>query len=463
MKLMTMQTRVFVVYMNTALVSRLFALADQNGMMSKGYAWIITAGLSNSLNVLDSDVVDSMDGVLGVRAAEKILPPTNPSFVKPNTSKSRTDLVVGYWTPEKGISQNIGSNYKNGLKQIIWPGDSTTTPTGWAIPSLKIGVPVKLGFPEFVEQRKNGNKTTYTGFSIDVFSTVSETLNKDLGFKVLHNFIGFEDETGLMDGSYDDLLLQIKNKGNWWSETALDKLEPTFDNLERLRTKDHFIGFQRGCFVGNLLEKQFNFSRSQLKSYGTIQEYHEALSNGSKNRGVTAIFDEIPYVRVFLKAYDSQYTTAGLIYRTVGFGFAFLKESPLFSYFSKVILLVREIETKMDEIEKRYFGEKVTSATLAPTIYTESSSLRAYNFGGLFIIAGMATLLAITVSERFIWQRPVALVRQYLTSNHPANGIELAAQPTAETDAGDHSSEVHQASGNSGRISVHIKEDIAVE
>ena len=120
--------------------------------------------------------------------------------------------VVGYWTPEKGISQNIGSNYKNGLKQIIWPGDSTTTPTGWAIPSLKIGVPVKLGFPKFVEQRKNGNKTTYTGFSIDVFSTVSETLDKDLGFKVLHNFIGFEDETGLMDGSYDDLLLQIKNK-----------------------------------------------------------------------------------------------------------------------------------------------------------------------------------------------------------------------------------------------------------
>ncbi|KAK9210492.1 hypothetical protein WN944_002862 [Citrus x changshan-huyou] len=206
-----MQTRVFVVYMNTALVSRLFALADQNGMMSKGYAWIITAGLSNSLNVLDSDVVDSMDGVLGVRSH------------------------------------------------------------------------------------------------------------------------------------------------------------------------------------------------------------------------------------------------------------AFLKESPLFSYFSKVILLVREIETKMDEIEKRYFGEKVTSATLAPTIYTESSSLRAYNFGGLFIIAGMATLLAIAVSERFIWQRPVALVRQYLTSNHPANGIELAAQPTAETDAGDHSPEVHQDSGNSGRISEHIKEDIAVE
>lgn len=301
MKLMTMQTRVFIVYMNTALASRVFALADQNGMMSKGYAWIITAGLSNSLNVLDSEVVDSMDGVLGVRshvpkskelesfdrrwkrelhlmkpnspvteinlsglwaydtvcalarASEKIWQPTNPSFVKPNTSEASTvgprledeirntrfkglsgefnlingqlessvfeiinvignGRVVGYWTPEKGILQNLDPNSKTGMKKIIWPGDSTTAPTGWAIPSLKIGVPVKLGFPEFVEQRKNGNKTTYSGFSIDVFSAVLETLDKNLGFKVLHDFIGFEDETGLMDGSYDDLLLQIKNK-----------------------------------------------------------------------------------------------------------------------------------------------------------------------------------------------------------------------------------------------------------
>ncbi|KAH9806066.1 glutamate receptor [Citrus sinensis] len=636
MKLMTMQTRVFIVYMNTALASRLFALADQNGMMSKGYAWIITAGLSNSLRVrlahciskeLESfnrrwkrelHLMKPKSPLTGInfsglwaydticalaRAAEKILLPTNPSFVKPNTSESRIDFaslgasrigsrlrdelrntrfkglsgefnlinrklessvfeiinvigngrVVGYWTPEKGISQNLGPNYKNGLKQIIWPGDSTTTPTGWAIPSLKIGVPMKLGFPEFVEQRKNGNKTTYTGFSVDVFSAVLETLDKDLGFKVLHDFIGFEDKTRLMDESYDDLLLQIKNKKfdavvgdttivanmtdyvdftlpysesgwtmlvlakgdnrkNMWiflkpwtwdlwltvgtscifitivirvmghntentefrgsyrrqlamillfpfyafkctikgikfifvstslsSILTVDKLEPTFDNLERLRTKDHFIGFQRGCFVGNLLEKQFNFSRSQLKSYGTIQECHEALSNGSKNGGVTAIFDEIPYIRVFLKAYGSQYTTAGPIYRTVGFGF----ESSLVSYFSKAILLVRENETKMDEIEKRYFGEKVTSATLAPTISTGSSSLRAFNFGGLFIIAGIATLLAIAISERYIWQRPVALIRQYLTSDHPANRIELAAQPTAETDAGDHSPEVH--------------------
>lgn len=112
----------------------------------------------------------------------------------------------------------------------------------------------------------------------------------------------------------------------------------------------------------------------------------------------------------------------------------------------------------MDEIEKRYFGEKIAAATLATTISTESSSLRAYNFGGLFIIAGIATLLAIAISEKYIWQRPVALLRQYLTSGHPANGIELSAQPTTETDSSD-----HQDSGNSGRISGHINEDIATE
>ncbi|KAL0330149.1 UNVERIFIED_CONTAM: Glutamate receptor 2.6 [Sesamum radiatum] len=41
-KLMTMQTRVFVVHMLVPLGFRLFAKAQQLGMMTKGYAWIIT-------------------------------------------------------------------------------------------------------------------------------------------------------------------------------------------------------------------------------------------------------------------------------------------------------------------------------------------------------------------------------------------------------------------------------------
>jgi ionotropic glutamate receptor len=36
-------------------------------MMSEGYAWIITQGLSSLLDPIDSKIMDSMQGVLGIR------------------------------------------------------------------------------------------------------------------------------------------------------------------------------------------------------------------------------------------------------------------------------------------------------------------------------------------------------------------------------------------------------------
>ncbi|XP_057511115.1 glutamate receptor 2.3-like [Actinidia eriantha] len=66
-KLMTMQTRVFVVHMFPSLASRLFIKAKEVGMMSEGYVWIVTDAVTNSLSSLDPLVIDSMQGVLGVK------------------------------------------------------------------------------------------------------------------------------------------------------------------------------------------------------------------------------------------------------------------------------------------------------------------------------------------------------------------------------------------------------------
>ena len=63
-KLMAMQTRVFLVHMNTLLGYRLFNLARKAGMMTEGYAWLITDSFSNFLNSEDSS---SLEGVLGIR------------------------------------------------------------------------------------------------------------------------------------------------------------------------------------------------------------------------------------------------------------------------------------------------------------------------------------------------------------------------------------------------------------
>ncbi|KAL7187163.1 hypothetical protein ACSBR1_037267 [Camellia fascicularis] len=67
-KLMTMQTRVFIVHMTRSLSTRLFTKANDIGMMSEGYVWIITDGITNSLNLFDpSIIIDSMQGVIGVK------------------------------------------------------------------------------------------------------------------------------------------------------------------------------------------------------------------------------------------------------------------------------------------------------------------------------------------------------------------------------------------------------------
>lgn len=67
-KVMMMQTRVIVVHMASYLGSKLFLIAKEAGMISEGYAWIITDGLSSLLDPIGAkDVIDSMQGVLGIR------------------------------------------------------------------------------------------------------------------------------------------------------------------------------------------------------------------------------------------------------------------------------------------------------------------------------------------------------------------------------------------------------------
>ncbi|KAL6655544.1 hypothetical protein ACP70R_006370 [Stipagrostis hirtigluma subsp. patula] len=66
-KLMTMQTRVFLVHMSSALASTLFTKAKEIGMMNKGFVWIMTDGITNIIDSLDPSVVDAMNGALGIK------------------------------------------------------------------------------------------------------------------------------------------------------------------------------------------------------------------------------------------------------------------------------------------------------------------------------------------------------------------------------------------------------------
>uniref|UniRef100_A0A803MVB0 Ionotropic glutamate receptor C-terminal domain-containing protein n=1 Tax=Chenopodium quinoa TaxID=63459 RepID=A0A803MVB0_CHEQI len=94
----------------------------------------------------------------------------------------------------------------NGM--VNWPGDINHVPIGYTMPSamkpLKIGIPGKPIFNKFViVETSNKNKTTYTGFCIDVFLEV---------VKIVEESYGLPYEFEVFNGTYDELVDRVHDK-----------------------------------------------------------------------------------------------------------------------------------------------------------------------------------------------------------------------------------------------------------
>ncbi|KAL9453987.1 hypothetical protein AB3S75_009565 [Citrus x aurantiifolia] len=154
------------------------------------------------------------------------------------------------------------------------------------------------------------------------------------------------------------------------------------------------IGSQLGSVVPGALSN-LNFKDSRLKKYNTVEEYASALSKGS----ISAIVDEIPYVKAFLSKYSAHYTTAAAKYTTStnGFGFVFQKGSPLVHDISRAIARLRE-EGNLAKIENVWFNTQQSSNFMHEDFTSSNpSSLSLANFGGLFLITGISSTLALVI------------------------------------------------------------------
>lgn len=299
-KIKAMETRVLLVHMTASVGSKLFPLAQKAGMMSKGYVWIVTDGLSTLLDPVEKNVSDSMHGVLGLRPyvphtkhlkefktrwnvseiniyglwaydtiwalaktvelvshldsnasaqsqvfgprlLEKLLSTRFEGlsgefrlirgqlqvekFEIINVRRKIGEEVIGYWTEKKGLYVDSGENGKitnsssiDELRErIIWPGNDhakVPPPKGWVIPApgkkLRIGVPLtSAGFKGFLDIKwdpKTLKVTNITGFCYDIFAAA---LGK-LPFDVPHEFFAYVNNSAYSNGTYDDLLYQIK-------------------------------------------------------------------------------------------------------------------------------------------------------------------------------------------------------------------------------------------------------------
>ena len=151
---------------------------------------------------------------------------------------------------------------------------------------------------------------------------INNNLLVPTGEKVVNNWSRFV----LIIWIFVVLILNQSYTASLTSMLTIQRLQPTFVDFKEIKKNGYFVGYQKNSFVKVILKNQLGFHESKLKSYETPEEYHEALSHGTHYGGVAAIFDEIPYLKLFLAKYCSKYTMVGPIYKFEG-GFSFVSLS----------------------------------------------------------------------------------------------------------------------------------------
>lgn len=104
------------------------------------------------------------------------------------------------------------------------------------------------------------------------------------------------------------------------SMLTVQQLQPSVTDVQDLIRKGAYVGYQEGSFVKELL-KQKGFQETKLVSYTTAEFLDDLLAKGSANKGISAVFDEIPYMKLFLAKYSSKYVIVQPLYKAEGFGF----------------------------------------------------------------------------------------------------------------------------------------------
>uniref|UniRef100_A0A453QZY0 Ionotropic glutamate receptor C-terminal domain-containing protein n=1 Tax=Aegilops tauschii subsp. strangulata TaxID=200361 RepID=A0A453QZY0_AEGTS len=174
------------------------------------------------------------------------------------------------------------------------------------------------------------------------------------------------------------------------------RLRPSVTNLGQLLSDGDYIGYPSGSFVYSVLKKQ-GFAKNRLKAYAMEEEYANALRKGSKNGGVAAIVDELPYLTSFLSdpRYHNEFQMVNGLYKTPGFGFVFPQDSPLVHSLSVAILgLIGGDEGS--RIEAKWLG----TTTPLPSYgipNTDTTPLTLRSFSGLFIITVCISALMLLI------------------------------------------------------------------
>ena len=104
------------------------------------------------------------------------------------------------------------------------------------------------------------------------------------------------------------------------SMLKVQELRPTVRHMDDLKKSGVNVGYQSGSFTFERL-KLMGYEESRLKAYDSPQEMRELFLNKSSDGGIDAAFDEVPYVKLFMAKYCSEYSIIEPTFKADGFGF----------------------------------------------------------------------------------------------------------------------------------------------
>ncbi|KAF9587793.1 hypothetical protein IFM89_005668 [Coptis chinensis] len=190
------------------------------------------------------------------------------------------------------------------------------------------------------------------------------------------------------------LIINSSYTASLTSILTVQQLSTRIEGIESLISSNERIGIQDGSFAKNYLIQELNVAESRIVSLKDHDAYVNALQLGSKNGGVAALVDELPYIEVFMSSTKCKFKTAGLEFTKSGWGFAFQRDAPLAEDLSTAILQLSE-NGDLQKIHDKWLSRTLCSSQANDEV--DSSRLSLKSFWGLFLISGLACFIALLV------------------------------------------------------------------
>ncbi|TYJ47558.1 hypothetical protein E1A91_A02G198400v1 [Gossypium mustelinum] len=210
------------------------------------------------------------------------------------------------------------------------------------------------------------------------------------------------------------LIINSSYTASLTSILTVQQLSSPIKGIETLVSSKDPIGYQQGSFARNYLIDDLKIDASRLVALNSPEECAKALKDGPHKGGVAAMVDDRAYIELFLST-RCEFSIVGQEFTKNGWGFAFPRDSPLAVDMSTAILKLSE-NGDLQRIHDKWLLRRACSYQGAKM---EVDRLQLRSFWGLFLICGLACLIAL-----FLYF--LKMVRQF--SRHYAEESDLSGQ-----------------------------------